>query len=345
MPGSISGPSAHARASTRQRLGTLAAEIGAGARPRRGRRRSRRGRARKSIAVASATSDARGLGHRVAEHAADDIGEIGVASQVRAEVQLVGHRRVVHRRVVPHDRRGGRRAPSVQPRASSARSCGEHTVGPVHITSTSGGSPAPSSARYGDGWVPTYSVGHSVSEASARVRRSSAKSQVASRPGGARGPAASGCRRAATGTTDTPASRSGSSLREQRRAVGRRLVVDVETGRDREPEPGAVRLRVRGELAEAATLVRRRTARASRPGAWRRPWARTRTRSCRAARGTRSRRAGLVRPRRARRNPRRRRARRTRPIGERRSAAPTLIRRATSCRRVARYAPAPVTGG
>src|SRR5258708_3936997 len=46
-----------------------------------------------------------------------------------------------------------RRSPSacVQPRASAARSSGEQTVGPVHITSTSAGSPAPSSARYGDG--------------------------------------------------------------------------------------------------------------------------------------------------------------------------------------------------
>ena len=39
---------------------------------------------------------------------------------------------------------------------------GEHTVGPVHITSTSDGSPAARSSRYDVGRVPMYSVGTSV---------------------------------------------------------------------------------------------------------------------------------------------------------------------------------------
>ena len=124
----------------------------------------------------------------------------------------VGHRRVVHRDSCPRRSCGGRRAP----RPSRARRrrviVGEHTVGPVHITSTSAGSPAPSSARYGDGRVPTYSVGHSVSVASGARARSASSNHVASSAWRGASPGCIGMSSSSSRNHGTPASRSGCSL-------------------------------------------------------------------------------------------------------------------------------------
>ena len=236
-------------------VGALAADVGDARAPTTRRRRSRRDRARKSIAVASCDQRRARLRHRVAQHAADDVGEV----RRRARGTDRGAARASSSRRSPGScptrSCGGRPAP----RSSRARrrraASGEHTVGPVHITSTSAGRPAPSS-REVRRRARADVLGRAQRERRVGARaRSRSSSHVASAAWRGARPGCIGMSSSSSRNHDTPASRSGCELGEQRGAVGVRLVVDVETGRDREAEPHAVRVGVRGELAEARELV------------------------------------------------------------------------------------------
>ena len=75
------------------------------------RRRTRRDATRNAAAVASATFDARGCIIGLHSTPLDDAGELGIAAEVRTEMQRRGHRRVVHRDSCPRRAAGARRAP------------------------------------------------------------------------------------------------------------------------------------------------------------------------------------------------------------------------------------------
>ena len=276
-------------------------------RPRPGR--SRRDRARNSIAVASGSCDARGW--VIGLHSTPPTTSARSASRpgYGPRCSDVGHQRVVHRIVVPDDDA----AVAEAPRSSRARRRPARWASTRSARSTSrrrrpaGRRRAPT--RYGDGWVPTYSVGQSVS---ARACRALSKQPRGERRLARRERrAASGCRRAAAGTTRRPRRGAARASASSAARSAARLVVDVEPGRDREAEPHAGRSACAAELAERVELgavVRRR---ATRLGGGRRPSARTRTRSCPAPRGTRSLRAARRATTAFRRSPRRCRARRT----------------------------------
>ena len=124
----------------------------------------------------SATSDARGCVIGLHSTPPTTVDELGVAADVRTEVQRRGHRRVVHREVVPDERR----SPAERSGPGAGVGGGDRRRAHRRARSTSRrrrrAARRARSVRYGDGCVPTYSVGHTVSVASGTAARSDSSS-------------------------------------------------------------------------------------------------------------------------------------------------------------------------
>ena len=167
-------------------------------------------------------------------------GSVGVATPVRADVQLVAHGHVVDRVVVPVQRR--RRAVRVEARRHRrARGPASRWRGPSRTGRCGGRARRPGAARYGSSPCPRYTVGARPARSRRRARdRRDARGQRArvpprgrrTRRGPARAASSAGCRRAAAPKASSPRA---ATLRQLGRAAprGRRRRSSGSTGRAR----------------------------------------------------------------------------------------------------------------
>ena len=131
------------------------------------RGRSPRGRGGSRRSWRTGSSDDSNSSMPLAMMPVDAAPQVPVAVAVRPDVQLVAHRHVVHRVVVPV---GGRpvRGAREDRDASARSSTGEQISRPVQNTSMRRSMPWPSAARYGSVPVPQYVVGQTISPTSRR---------------------------------------------------------------------------------------------------------------------------------------------------------------------------------
>ena len=244
--------------------------------------------------VANGICDASNSSMPLATMPVDGAPQVRVAAPVRTDVQLVAHRHVVDRVVVPVGRRAGSRCARRSPHRRGPGS-GEQMARPVQNRSMRGSMPC-AQARPGTApcRCPSRRSGRRSAATAARGRRTrarrratcaSTRSLKAARSSGcwsSRGMSSSSSPKSSTPSAATL--RSLATRRRQVRLVG---VADVEPRRD---APGQAACRCPAaldQLAQARRAPRRRRRRASRGARAGRPWGRTRTCSCPAPPGTR----------------------------------------------------------